>query len=63
MLLSFPFFDDMINLYDNEYYKYVYDNKKRKDKYLMAARDGEHFGVLDSEYVANKFYERYLNDK
>ena len=63
MLLSIPFFDDMINLYDNEYYKYVYDNKKRKDKYLMAARDDEHFGVLDSEYVANKFYERYLNDK
>ena len=63
MLLSIPFFDDMISLYDDKYYKYVYDNKERKDKYLMAARDKEHFGVLDSEYVANKFYERYLDDK
>lgn len=60
-LLSIPFFNDMINLYDDQYYKYIYDNKDRKDKYLMAARDGEHLGVLDSEYIANKFYERYLN--
>ncbi len=61
LLLKMSEFDDMINLYDDQYYKYIYDNKDRKDKYLMAARDGEHLGVLDSEYIANKFYERYLN--
>jgi hypothetical protein len=63
LLLKISEFNDMIHLYTDEYYKYIYDNKNRKDKYLMYARDGEHFGILDSEHVANKFYERYKSVK
>jgi len=62
LLLKMPQFNDMIDIYDNNYYKYIYDNKNRKDKYLMAARDGDHLGVLDSEYISNIFYDRYIND-
>jgi hypothetical protein len=57
-----PEFNDMIDIYDDNYYKYIYENKNRKDKYLMAARDGDHLGVLDSEYISNIFYDRYIND-
>jgi hypothetical protein len=62
LLLKMPEFNDMIDIYDDDYYKYIYENKNRKDKYLMAARDGDHLGVLDSEYISNIFYDRYIND-
>lgn len=63
LLLKISEFNDMIHLYTDEYYKYIYDNKNRKDEYLMYARDGEHLGVLDSEYISDIFYERYKNAK
>lgn len=63
LLLKIPEFNDMIDIYTDEYYKYIYDNRNRKDKYLMSARDGDHIGVLDSEYISDIFYERYKNAK
>lgn len=55
--------DRFYKIFNKDYEKYTYENKNRKEEYLFFARDGQHLGILDSEFIANRFFEEYLNEK